>query len=159
MIINSNFMKNILSLFLLLICTSLVAINPTTNPELLNQFNSGSDNIDTELNQLNEMNNLVINNQYDFDALNANHSEMVAATKLSNKAASGLFEGHPDNPLGIPGFWWGFCLGWVGMLIMYLTMDEGSARKEQVKNALYGCIILNVLALVLWFGLIASAAT
>jgi len=152
-------MKNILSLVLLLTCTSLLAINPTTNPELLNKFNSGSDNIDTELNQLNEMNNLVVDNQYDFDALNSNHSEMVAATKLSNKAAAGIFEGHPDNPAGIPGFWWGFCLGWVGMLIMYLTMDEGSARKEQVKNALYGCIIMTLLWTVLWFGLIVSAGT
>jgi len=149
-------MKNILSLVLLLICTSLVAINPTTNPTLVDKFNAGSDNIDTELNQLNEMNNLVIDNQYDFDALNANHAEMVTASKLSSNAAASIFEGHPDNPIGIPGFWWGFCLGWVGLLIVYLTMDEGSARKEQVKNALWGCIISALLGVVIYFGLIIA---
>lgn len=152
-------MKNVLSLLLFFVCTSLLAINPTTNSELVDKFNTSSDAIDTELNQLQNMNNLVINNDYDFDALNANHAEMVSQSKLSSKAAAGIFEGHPDNPLGIPGFWWGFCLGWVGMLIMYLTMDEGAARKEQVKNALYGCIIFSVLWLVIWFGVIAAAAT
>ncbi len=152
-------MKNVLSLLLFFVCGSLLAINPTTNSELADKFNSGSENIDTELRDLQNMNNLVIENDYDFNGLNANHAEMVTESKLSSKAAAGLFEGHPDNPLGVPGFWWGFCLGWVGMLIMYLTMDEGTARKEQVKNALYGCIISVVFWTVIWFGLIAAAST
>lgn len=154
-------MKFTLTLLSLMLCTAMFAIkpNPTTGGELLDEFKSGSDAISQELGELNNINNLVIENEYDYEALNANHAALVAENKLSSRAAAGIFEGHPDNPLGIPGFWWGFCLGWVGMLIMYLTMDEGSARKEQVKNALYGCIIMTVLWTVLWFVAFATAAT
>lgn len=150
-------MKNILTVFAILFCGALFAINPTpTNADLLDKFNS--DNIDTELTDLQQINQLVIEKDLNFNELSATHADMVAESNLSNKA-SGIFDGHPDNPLGIPGFWWGFCLGWVGMLIMYLTMDEGAARKEQVKNALYGCIIFSVLWIVLWFAVFTAAAT
>lgn len=149
-------MKNKLTLLAIFFCGALLGINPTPNSELLDKFNSES--IDTELTELQEVNELVISNNYDFDALNANHADIVSESNLSSKAA-GIFEGHPDNPLGIPGFWWGFCLGWVGMLIMYLTMDEGAARKEQVKNALYGCLSWAVIWVLLWVTVFTAAAT
>ncbi|HMR88799.1 MAG TPA: hypothetical protein PKD51_11635 [Saprospiraceae bacterium] len=64
-----------------------------------------------------------------------------------------------DVPLGIPGFWWGFFLGIVGMAIVYFTMDEGSDRKKQVMNALWGCIAFSLLWVLLIFVVFASAAT
>ena len=42
-----------------------------------------------------------------------------------------------EPPLGIPSFLWGFCLGWVGILITYLVSDD----KEETKKALLGCVI------------------
>lgn len=152
-------MKNVLTLLTILFCGSLVAINPISNPALLDEFKSSSDAIDFELAQLQDINDIVIDNNYDFNALSATHADAIATTNLSNKAAAGIFDGHPDNPLGIPGFWWGFCLGWVGALIIYLTMDEGSDRKEQVKNAIYGCIASVLIWGLVWFGLIAAAAS
>jgi len=50
-----------------------------------------------------------------------------------------------DNAaLGIPGFWWGLILGWVGILIVYLVTED----QEETKQALYGCIVNAVL----WVG-------
>jgi len=43
------------------------------------------------------------------------------------------------------------------MLVIYLTMDEGSARKEQVMNALWGCVISQAIWLVVWFGLVVAS--
>jgi len=142
-------MKQILSLLFLFAATSLVAVTPNSNSKLLDQFTSASDAIDTELTQIHQLNELVIENHYDFDALQASHPALVANAHLSNKAAASIFEGHPDNPLGIPAFWWGFCCSIIGILLVYLTMDEGSERKEQVKNAIYGCAIGAALALIL----------
>ena len=40
-------------------------------------------------------------------------------------------------PLNIPAFAWGCFLGWIGILIVYLTTED----KEQTKKALYGCLV------------------
>jgi len=137
-------MKNFLFLLVLLLSTSLSAINPSTD-SMSDRFETSSDEIDTELSQLHEMNQLVLDNGYNFETLNANHTTLVTTSKLSSSARAGIFDGHPDNPAGIPGFWWGFCCWIGGMIVVYLTMDEGSGRKEQVTNALYGCIATTVL--------------
>ncbi len=64
----------------------------------------------------------------------------------------------PEPPLGIPSFIWGFCLGVVGILIVYLTTED----TEEAKKALLGCVIANalwlILYLVLWGAVFASAA-
>ncbi len=138
-------MKNLVFLFVLLLSTSLFAINPSTSSSMLDHFQDSSDAIDTELSQLHEMNQLVLDNGYSYEALNANHPTLVSSSNLSSNAKAGIFDGHPDNPAGIPGFWWGFCCGLIGMAVVYLTMDEGSGRKEQVTKALYGCLASAIL--------------
>jgi len=150
-------MKNLLIFLVLLVSTTLSAISPTTTPSsMLDYFESSSDAIDTELNTLHEINQLVLTKSYDFKSLTTNHSELVASANLSHKAEAGIFDGHPDNPAGIPGFWWGFCCGLIGMVVIYLTMDEGEGRKEQVKNSLYGCLVASAISIALQ--LIAAAA-
>lgn len=55
-----------------------------------------------------------------------------------------------DAPLGINGFFWGFCLGLLGILIVFLvTMDDPSQNKY-LKNALWGCIASGLLYILLW---------
>lgn len=141
-----------------LISASLLAVTPVTNPEnLVNKFETSSIAIDSELSNLHEANSTVIDNELSFDELATNHAELVEETNLSSNLKDGIFEKASDSPLGIPGFWWGFCLGWVGMLIVYIAMDDGSDRKSQVKNALYGCLISTAVSLVLYILLIASS--
>ena len=115
-------MKNLVFLFVLLLSTSLFAINPSTSSSMLDHFQDSSDAIDTELSQLHEMNQLVLDNGYSYEALNANHPTLVSSSNLSSNAKAGIFDGHPDNPAGIPGFWWGFCCGLIGMAVVYLCL-------------------------------------
>lgn len=141
-------MKNSLLTFVLMVlCSvSLLAINPATSGTTLkDRLNAGSDLIDTELNNLSTMNDAIIAEDLTFEALSAAFPNMVEESNLSAAAAPGIFTGHPDVPIGIPGFWWGFCLNFVGIIVVFLVMDEGEGRKEQVRNSLYGCLIASAL--------------
>jgi len=55
-------------------------------------------------------------------------------------------------PLGIPSFLWGFILGVIGILIVYLITENG----DETKKALWGCLAFTVLWVVLYFVLFAS---
>lgn len=150
-------MKLLFTSVLLLTFTLLSAvttIDPVTGPKDI--FKEQSTSIDDEMSDLNELNQLIIENNYDYDELQLNHAESVDDINLSSEV-DGLFDSHPDSPLGIGGFWWGCVLGWVGMLIVYLSMDEGEDRKDQVKKALYGCLIATAVGVLLWVVVIASA--
>jgi hypothetical protein len=150
-------MKLLFTTILLLSYTLLSAIttiDPVTGPKVI--FEEQSSSIDQEMSDLNDLNQLIIDNNYTFDELQLNHAESVNAVNLSAEE-EGILDSHPDSPLGIGGFWWGFVLGWVGMLIVYLSMDEGEGRKEQVKNALIGCLIAVAFWTVLWVVVIAAA--
>ncbi len=57
--------------------------------------------------------------------------------------------------IGIPSFLWGCVFGWVGLLVVYLVLEN----KEQTKKALYGCIANGVVMLVLYVVAYTSAAT
>jgi hypothetical protein len=52
---------------------------------------------------------------------------------------------HPSSlaggelPANIPAFWWGCCLSWVGILLVFFLTDKD---QSQTKKALYGCITL-----------------
>lgn len=119
-------------------------IAPTTI--LSSSFESGSETIEEELSDLEAINKLVVEQSYDYNYLQENHSQLVSQVRLSHRASRrGVFEGHPDNPLGVPAFWWGCCLSWIGILIVYTFMDEGEQRKEEVKKALVGCLFTGCL--------------
>ncbi|MBW6500517.1 MAG: hypothetical protein K0B05_03905 [Bacteroidales bacterium] len=52
-----------------------------------------------------------------------------------------------DDPLfGIPAFWWGCVLGWVGLLLVYLLTDKD---REQTRKAMTGCLISTGVGVVL----------
>ncbi len=61
-----------------------------------------------------------------------------------------------DEPaLGIPSFIWGFVLGWVGILIVYLVTEDN----EETKKALWGCVASTLLWVGCYFLFFAAAAT
>jgi hypothetical protein len=65
----------------------------------------------------------------------ASHSEFATNFLLEsalNKADSG------ELPVNIPPFWWGFCLSWVGLLIVFAVTDND---KNQVRKAFMGCLV------------------
>jgi len=63
------------------------------------------------------------------------------------KAESNLPMASENAALGIPGFWWGLALNWVGIVIVYLMTED----QEETKQALYGCILNTVLWTGCWF--------
>ncbi len=48
-----------------------------------------------------------------------------------------------DKTLGIPGFIWGCCLNWVGILVVYLVGKD----PQQTKQAIFGCIVGSLLGI------------
>ncbi|MFA5329624.1 MAG: hypothetical protein WC384_17655 [Prolixibacteraceae bacterium] len=57
--------------------------------------------------------------------------------------------------MGIPSFFWGCVFGWVGLLVVYLVLEN----KEQTKKALYGCVAATAVWIVFYVVVIATAAT
>jgi hypothetical protein len=69
-------------------------------------------------------------------------SDLIA--NVSDLATPMGASGSDDDLMGIPAFWWGCVLGWVGILLVYLLTDQD---KEQTKKALWGCLV--------WTGVVA----
>lgn len=65
-------------------------------------------------------------------------SELIASNLLKETSMASLVDnlGITEPPLGIPSFVFGCVLGWVGVLIVYLTTED----KEETKKALYGML-------------------
>jgi hypothetical protein len=66
--------------------------------------------------------------------------------------------GADELPLGIPGFWWGLCLSWVGILLVVLLMEDAPDRKEQTKNAIIGALVGIGVWIIFWVLFWASFA-
>jgi hypothetical protein len=122
----------------------IIANNPE-NPA--DKIKDSKSEIQSELSELDNVDQF-IGNEFDFNRLSSEQPEMVKSVKLSSDMTFAAAGGERP-PLGIPGFLWGFCLGLIGMLIVYLAMSEGPDRKKQVTNALYGCLAWTALYLIL----------
>ncbi len=143
-------MKYYLSLAFLFFVMNLWAVKPTTNPEdILQKFDESSIIIDQELEALQQINQKVLEENLDYTSLQASDAALVNDLNLSSSVDIGILKGDSDKPLGIPGFVWGFCLGLIGILIIYLAMDEGPERKKQVRNGVYGCLVGVLLSVLL----------
>jgi len=143
---------------LLCFAVSSFAINPVkdTNPSIKEAIEDGKQAIDGELEALMALEKVVREENLNYEELQVTHPTLAKEAVVSPVVDDGIMDGADDVPLGIPGFWWGFCLGWVGLVIVYVSMDEGSDRKEQVKNGLYGCIAWLAIWSIIYFTLIVS---
>ncbi|MFN0036372.1 MAG: hypothetical protein ACKVUS_15005 [Saprospiraceae bacterium] len=152
-------MKKLLTLaFFALLGGALWAASPSTTPA--NPFQDDLSCLENEFASMTQLEQLV-------EARNATYAQLASennallntVTSDNDIAASLLGSAAPGDEklMGIPGFWWGFCLGWVGLLLTFLLL-EGDAKKRETKKALIGCIIGSLLGVVVWFGFFASAA-
>lgn len=116
-----------------------------------NDFNFDSKKVNAEFGQLNKVEDHVVNNvDATVESAQATAEDITLDTTTASVTAGEL-------PAGIPAFWWGFCLGWVGLLVVYIVTDND---KSEVKKAFKGCIIATliwVVAYVLIF--VVSAAS
>ena len=93
---------------------------------------------------------MVSTTQTSLDELNVN-SPVLANFKA--ETSSMMMQ---DGALGIPSFWWGCILGWIGILVVYLVTED----KEEAKKALWGCIVngaVGVLVYIIYMALIIGA--
>lgn len=118
----------------------LSANNDKNKPLILVKTNPSD--IENALQEARDLSNFIDANGLNFDALKEVSPEMVSSTNLSVSASEDyFFKGGSGAPLGIPGIVWGFCLGLIGVLIVYIAMGEGGDRKKQVRMSLIGCLI------------------
>ncbi|MBP8156402.1 MAG: hypothetical protein KAX81_05190 [Leadbetterella sp.] len=123
-------MKKILSLITILALSFTVAT--AAEP-----INFDAQNIDSEFEQLNKIEKFVINNEgTTLDNLKSQNSELLSDINIEADAASVVASS--DLPAGIPAFWWGCVLSWVGLILVYVLTDKDSA---QTKKALMGCLL------------------
>jgi hypothetical protein len=93
--------------------------------------------LDVALSELNELDNyLAQNDGVTYADLEAAGSELI--TSISDIAAPMGMAQDGDPLLGIPAFWWGCVLGWVGWLLVYVLTDKD---RVQTKQAFNGCLI------------------
>jgi hypothetical protein len=123
-------MKKILSLLSILALTFTVVT--AAEP-----INFDAKNIDSEFEQLNKVEKFVQNNEgTTLDNLKSQNSELLTDINLEADTASAVAAS--DLPAGIPAFWWGCVLSWVGLILVYVLTDKDSA---QTKKALMGCLV------------------
>ncbi len=112
-------------------------------------FNLDDKKVNAEFSQLNKLENYV----------DANANATIADAKVAEIAAdvdldTSTIDVMKELPANIPAFWWGFCLGWVGLIVVYVVTDND---KDQVKKALKGCIISGLVGLAVYLIVVVGA--
>lgn len=136
--------------------SALWASSPNNN----NPFQDDLSRIESEFAGMTELENVVENRNATYSELAAENNALLQNVTSDNDVASSLLGSAApsgDRLLGIPGFWWGFCLGLLGIILVYVAV-EGDAKKTEGKKAIIGCAVWTVIWVVLWFGLFASSA-
>ena len=109
-------------------------------------FNVDQQAIEQELAPLSDLENYVNENA------GVTYNEIDNPEVLNKDVVMGDVDLSYGPPLGIPSFFWGFLLGVIGILIVYLITEDG----EETKKALWGCIAWGVLWLVIYFVFLGS---
>ncbi len=86
------------------------------------------------LNQLEDI--VAAHSDVTFESLMAEHSDLMQSIHLQNDLSNGLLGFYFEPPLGIPSFVWGFCLGLVGIGVVYFMTED----RDETKKALWGCV-------------------
>ena len=135
-------MKKTLLLFLCFLMA--VSASFATGADAL-EFNEQE--INAEFQQLNQLENFVLSNEgITLDEVASSQSSLTEGLNLEpNSIATIMAKG--ELPGNIPPFWWGFCLGWVGLLLVYILTDND---KDQVKKAFTGCLVSAAIGVVVY---------
>lgn len=155
-------MKKLFTLvFFALLSGALFAASPSAAPA--NPFQDDLSRMDNAFAGMTELEQLVEARNATYTALASENNSLLNNVSSDNDIATSLLGSvapDGDRLLGIPGFWWGFCLGILGVILVYVAV-EGDARKTEGKKAIIGCAILTVIYviayLLIWGAWAASA--
>jgi hypothetical protein len=131
----------------------------TVNPPASAMFQDNLSRFDQSFDQLNQLEQTVEQTGQTYSQLAADNNALLENVAYNNDISNALLgsAGDGDRLLGIPGFFWGFCLGILGIILVYVAIDDAGAKKREVKQAIIGCAIWSVLWVVLYFGLWAAS--
>lgn len=150
-------MKQLLSILFAFVAFNVFATTPENVTPEGNVFNDNLSAMEQEFSGINALEQEVTNRQVTYSDLATENSALINAVEANQDLGASLLGAKGDDTaLGIPGFWWGCVLGLVGVLIVYILVDD-RAKKEQTKKALIGCLVGSVLGTVLYFVLVAGA--
>lgn len=123
-----NFLKRII-LLLTSICFSLnsFATEPLQQEDFSNEFK--------KLNQLEAI--VYAYPSITIDSVIKEQPQLLKDLGINTEAKSSIGGDDPMRPAGFPAFWWGFCLGIWGILIVYLITDNDKAA---LNKTVKGCI-------------------
>ncbi len=155
-------MKKLFTLvFFALLSGALFAASPSAAPA--NPFQDDLSRLDNAFAGMTELEQLVEASNTTYTALASENNSLLNNVSSDNDIATSLLGSvapDGDRLLGIPGFWWGFCLGILGVILVYVAV-EGDARKTEGKKAIIGCAIFTVIYvlayLLIWGAWAASA--
>ena len=97
------------------------------------------EDLSTEFRKLNKVEAIVLANpDLSVDSLVKEQPQLMKDLGIDNNAKSNIGDhDDPMRPAGFPAFWWGFCLGVWGILIVYLITDNDKAA---INKTVRGCI-------------------
>lgn len=100
-------------------------------------FTLDQDALDVALSELIELDNFLAQNEGVLYAdMEAEGNALIS--DISDISAPLGMAPASDDLLGIPAFWWGCVLGWIGLLLVYILTDQ---NKEETKKAFNGCLV------------------
>ncbi len=153
-----------LTLFVSLLLFLSPGAHATSTPSAGNNTHPFQDDlrqIDCRMSELEQLEQLLETQPTTLTALNqANHPLAKHLLPESDIAGSLFGAAAPDHErlMDIPGFLWGFCCSFVGVFLMYLSIDDPVAKKKEGVQAIIGCAVGTViwLGLYIWFVFTAS---
>jgi amino acid transporter len=142
-------MKKILLSFFAGITVTFALANTTP---VQNVFNDDLARMEQNFSDLTAVEQVVTNQSLTYAELVAANSALTTSLKAENDLGTSLLGANaPDERLlDIPGFWWGFCAGLIGVVLMYVAIEDPVAKQREGKQALIGCLVANVSCVLLY---------
>jgi len=157
-------MKKIIStLFISLFSASIIfAVVPKTPPSgtPINKATFLKDDlsqIDNEFEDLQLLEDLVLETDATASKLKAADNDLIYFLDEDASIENSILAmAAPDDerPLGIGGFIWGFCLGLVGVIVVYVAIDDPELKKKEGRNAIFGCIVSTLIGGIIQFAIL-----
>lgn len=97
------------------------------------------DSLDLVMEDLNNLDNYLNNHpELSYNDLQSMGSNLISNITDAAAPFGQTEEGENEIPLGIPAFWWGCLLGWIGIILVYILTDSD---KEQTGKAFKGFLV------------------
>lgn len=152
-------MKKLLPLTLLstilLSSFSLMAVHPKSPVSADEEIHT----IEKEFQDLSNLEKVVLESGKTYEELAVENEPLLKETSVIENIGNALYAAmSPDEKaLGIPGFLWGFCFGLLGVVLVYVVIEDDEAKKREGKNALIGCAVSSLVYVLVYVLAIAAS--